>query len=277
MLPGRFKEASVKNAWPRGPALIGEPRIPVSGSGGPITRDEIEEARRIQRKLFPIAPSLPGFDIAGACYPAQATAGDCFDFIPLVDDSLGIAIGDVSGHGLGPALLMSATHAYLRAFAQVHPDVGNILAAVNRELAEDVEEGRFVTLLLARLEPQTRDLVYASAGHSMGYVLDRAGKVKGLLRRTGWPLGIDPESSFPVAAPLRLEPGELVLLATDGLLEAEAPDGTAFGVEGILECLRAHWQESAQGLVEILYRTARDHCQGRPQRDDMTAIVVKCL
>jgi serine phosphatase RsbU (regulator of sigma subunit) len=172
---------------------------------------------------------------------------------------------------------MSATRAYLRAFAQIHEDVGSILAAVNRGLAADVEEGRFVTLLLAHLDPQTRTLVYASAGHSMGYILDAAGKVKTLLRRTGWPLGIDPDSSFAVAPPIRLEPGELALLVTDGLLEAESPDGTAFGVEGLLECIRAHRHESAQQLVEILYRAARDFCQGRPQRDDMTAIVVKSL
>src|SRR5581483_10317530 len=134
-------------------------------------REEIRLARQIQQKLFP-APALPlpGFDVSGVSHPAEATGGDYFDYLPLPDGSLGVVIGDVSGHGFGPALLMAELRAYLRAFLLSRADVGEIVGLLNRALADDAPEGYFATLLLARLDPATRSLVYASAGHSPGYV-----------------------------------------------------------------------------------------------------------
>src|SRR5205823_14364179 len=117
---------------------------------------------------------LAGFDIGGASYPAEATGGDYFDYIPLGDGTLVVAIGDVSGHGLGPALLMASTRAYLRALALVHTDITQMLALANRVLCQDTNE-QFVTLVLARLDPDSGTLIYASAGHPSGYLLDRAG------------------------------------------------------------------------------------------------------
>jgi sigma-B regulation protein RsbU (phosphoserine phosphatase) len=238
---------------------------------------EFRDARQIQQKLFPAAPKLAGLDLGGACFPAQATGGDCFDFLPLKDGSLGVVIGDVSGHGFGPALLMTTTRAYLRAFAQMHSDVGKILTSVNRSLAEDFEEGRFVTLLLARLDPRTRSFVYASAGHSMGYLLDAAGAVKTTLQSTGCPLGIVPDRGFAVSAPARLAPGEMVVLLTDGIVEARSPEGQVFGSDGALASVRADRRLSAEEIVAGLYRRVRAFSGGRPQRDDITAVVIKAL
>src|SRR5205807_4434398 len=135
-------------------------------------REEIRLARQIQQKLFPIAP-LPSaaFDISGASYPAEATGGDYFDYIPMRDGGLGVVIGDVSGHGFGPALLMAELRAYLRALLLTREDVGEIVELLNRALADDAPEGHFATLLLARLEPTSRSVVYASAGHMPGYIL----------------------------------------------------------------------------------------------------------
>src|SRR5437660_761418 len=109
-------------------------------------RDEMRIARQIQQKLFPVAPlPLPGFDIGGASLPAEATGGDYFDYVPIRDGSLGILIGDVSGHGFGPALLMAQTRAYLRAFLLSHTDVRDIIALVNRALTDDSPDGHFMT------------------------------------------------------------------------------------------------------------------------------------
>src|SRR5262249_41296724 len=149
-------------------------------------------ARQIQQKLFPAsAPALAGLDLCGASSCAEATGGDYFDYLLLPDGSVGIVIGDVSGHGFGPALLMASTRAYLPGLAQRHTDVGEILTLANRALADDIGEDWFVTLLLARLDPGARTLLYASAGHPAGYVLDPAGNVRTLLPSNGLPLGIE--------------------------------------------------------------------------------------
>ena len=160
-----------------------------------------------------------GFDIGGASYPAEAIGGDYYDFIPLPDGSLGIAIGDVSGHGVGPALLMAETRAFLRAFAQTHADVSTILGLVNRVLVPDVEEDRFITLLLAKLDPRTGSFVYTSAGHPTGYILDAVGNVKRTLPSTSVPLGIMADVTFLSSDEIILDPGDNVLLITDGIVE----------------------------------------------------------
>jgi sigma-B regulation protein RsbU (phosphoserine phosphatase) len=117
--------------------------------------------------------------------------------------------------------------------------------------------------------------VYASAGHPPGYVLDPSGKVKTLLKSTGIPLGILADRDFPAAPPLPLEPGDLVFLLTDGIVEANADDETFFGVERALEVVRANRDRSAREIVHTLYGTVRDFCRDRDQLDDMTAIVIK--
>src|SRR5438067_656523 len=210
-------------------------------------REEIRLARQIQQKLFPVAP-LPSasFDISGASYPAEATGGDYFDYIPMRDGGLGVVIGDVSGHGFGPALLMAELRAYLRALMLTRADVGEIVGLLNRTLAEDAPEGQFATLLLARLDPTTRSVIYASAGHMPGYILSAAGAVKTVLKATGMPLAVLPNGDFPAASAPPLEPGELLLLITDGIVEAHGPDDKLFGTGRLLDVVRAHQGQTAR-------------------------------
>src|SRR5438128_6598791 len=174
-------------------------------------REEIRLARQVQQKLFPVAP-LPSasFDISGASYPAEATGGDYFDYIPMRDGGLGVVIGDVSGHGFGPALLMAELRAYLRALMLTRAEVGESVGLLNRALADAAPEGHCATLLLARLEPSARSVVYASAGHMPGYILTTSGEVKSILRSTGMPLAVLPDGDFPAVTVSPLEPGELL-------------------------------------------------------------------
>jgi serine phosphatase RsbU (regulator of sigma subunit) len=239
-------------------------------------REEIRIARQIQQHLFPAVPlPLPGFDLGGASYPAEATGGDYFDYVPLRDGSLAVAIGDVCGHGFGPALLMAETRAYLRAFLMTRTDVGEVLTLVNRALACDVADGRFATLLLARLDPRTRSFVYASAGHTTGYVLNGPGPARTLLRSTGIPLAVLPDGDYPTAPPLTLEPGEVVLLLTDGLVEAHSPAEELFGADRLLQMVQADRSRPAREMVDRLFGAVRGFCGARTQLDDMTAIVLK--
>jgi serine phosphatase RsbU (regulator of sigma subunit) len=239
-------------------------------------REEIRIAREIQQKLFPAAPvPLHGFEISGASYPAEATGGDYFDYIPMADGCLGVVIGDVSGHGFGPALLMAETRAYLRAFMLTRTDVGEILTLVNRALAADVED-RFATMLLGRLDPAARTFVYNSAGHATGYVLDGAGAVRVRLESTGVPLAVRPDSTYEAVPPVTLEPGELVLLLTDGVPEAHAPDSEElFGLERTLKVVREHRDKPAREIVDRLYAAVNEFCGARVQYDDLTAMVLK--
>lgn len=240
-----------------------------------IAKLESDGARQIQQKLFPAAaPVLAGFEVAGMTCPADATGGDYFDYVPMLNGGVGIVLGDVSGHGFGPALLMAATRAYLRAFAQTHSDLGGLLSLVNRVLSLDMEDSRFVTLVLASLDPGTRSLIYVSAGHPTGYVLSADGDVRARLPSTGLPLGIGFED-YLESAPISLRPGELVLLLSDGITEAVAPDGTAFGANRAVDIVRIYRHDPAVRLVANLYHAVRAFAHNRPQLDDFTTVVIK--
>jgi serine phosphatase RsbU (regulator of sigma subunit) len=242
------------------------------------TKEEFRIAQEIQQKLFPSSPpALSGLDIGGATFPAEATGGDYFDYIKMLDDSWGIVVGDVAGHGFGPALLMAEARAYLRALAWTHSDVCKILTLANRLLVDDIAEDHFVTLFFGQLHPRTRTFVYASAGHPEGYILDAAGQVKHQLKSTGYPLGIERETSFVAASPYSLDPGDLVFLLTDGVFEARSPDDHAYGPERVLENIRDNRHLPAQRIVDSLYDSIREFCHGKNPTDDITAIVIKVL
>ena len=237
---------------------------------------ELGIAGRVQQGLFPAcAPRFPGFDLAGVAHPAAAMCGDYYDFVVDDHDRLGIAIGDVSGHGLGPALVMAATRAYLRAFLRTLPDMGDVLRALNRVLVTDLEDERFVTMLLARLDARTRSLTYANAGHTPGFVLARDGRVRAALESSGTPLGVSAAWGVTDAEPIALEPGDTLVLMTDGITESQAPDGSLLGTEGALQLVRAQIAGSAQQVLEGLIAGARAFTEGGPQSDDLTAIICK--
>jgi PAS domain S-box-containing protein len=239
-------------------------------------QEQFRVAREIQQRLFPKgAPDCPGFDIGGSTFPAEATGGDYFDYLPMVNGRLGVVVGDVTGHGVGPALLMAETRAYLRVLAGRREDVGEILTRANGILAEDVGSERFITLFLGRIDPNTRGFVYASAGHPAGYVLDSQGNLRATLKRTGIPLGMKADTQFASAPEILLSPGDLILLLTDGIEEASAPDGTLFGLDRIFETVRQHHSLPAQEIVQALYESVRAFANNAPQVDDITAIVIK--
>jgi len=239
-------------------------------------REEIRLAQQIQQKLFPAAPlPLPGLDIAGASFPAEATGGDYFDYIPMPDGGLAVVIGDVCGHGFGPALLMAELRAYLRAFLLTRTDVSEIVRLLNVALAGDTD--RFVTLLIARLDPGTRSLTYAGAGHLPGLVFDAAGNVKTRLESTGFPLAVMPDGEYTSERAPPLEPGEMALLLTDGIVEAHGPAEIVFGMERVLGLVKRHHDRPAREILTALFDGVRDHCGRGTQLDDMTAIVIKAV
>lgn len=239
---------------------------------------ELLGAKQIQERLLPASsPKVPGFDIAGASYPARFAGGDFFDYLPLPDRDLGIVIGDVSGHGLGPALLMAETHAYLNALREARSDIGAILTEANAILARSIDEAMFVTLVFAKLDPDSRALQYISAGHPTAYILDAAGEVKRGLKSTGLPLGMAADTVFRPSERIILEPGDIVLLLTDGIVEARARGDLSFGVERALDIVRTNRHRTARDIVESLCREARDFSRPMEPADDITVVVLKAL
>lgn len=241
---------------------------------------ELRLAASIQQRLYPAAPPrVDGFDLAAATMPAGAMNGDYFDFVTFSDGSLGIAIGDVCGHGLGQALVMAQARAYLRSLARVHVDVGRILTDLDLLLAPDLEPGSFMSLLLVRIDPRTGVLRYANAGHEPGGVLDSAGAVRLLLESTGLPLGLPNEVNASrvvgASAPFSLASGDLIALVTDGIAEAESSDGSPFGPRATLDFVGARSQATALAIVEDLLTAIRSYRAGAAQRDDVTIVVGK--
>ena len=239
---------------------------------------EMRLARIVQQKLYPGAPPrLAGFDLAGAAFPADETCGDYYDFLPMADGRLGLAVGDVSGHGFSAALLMAETRAYLRSLARKETAVDAILAALNAFLLADTEDHRFVTLVLALLDPARKSLAFASAGHIHGYVLDASGATKHVLRAASPPLGLFENASFPAGQELPLASGDLLLLLTDGAAEARRGDGAFFETERVLEVVRDARAEPAARIIGRLHAAVRAFAPGEPQRDDITAVVCRVL
>ncbi|MCY2996159.1 MAG: SpoIIE family protein phosphatase [Planctomycetota bacterium] len=235
---------------------------------------EMQLARQIQQRMFPASPpSCQGFDIAGVCLPASATGGDFFDYIPVAGNSLGIVVGDVSGHGLGPALGMALVHAYLRALAltQTRPD--EILTRANQIVCEETENGWFATVFLASLVAPSRSLTYAAAGHE-AYLLDESGEVT-VLPATGMPLGISRDEEIASGVERILQPGQILLLVSDGILESASPDTEMFGLMRLVELVHKGRGQPAREIAEALCRAAQTHAQPAAQTDDMTVVVIK--
>ncbi|MEK7750453.1 MAG: PP2C family protein-serine/threonine phosphatase, partial [Acidobacteriota bacterium] len=197
------------------------------------------------------------------------------DFIPQPNGCLCIAIGDVSGHGFGAALVMAETRAYLRAYASMDSDAGVLLGHVNRALSADLDGGKYVTLLLVRLDPRKRSLQYAGAGHIPGYLLGAAGEVRHLVESAGSPLGLFPDQQYCSGPEVPVEDGETLVLLTDGITETRSVSGHEFGAARVLEYLKCHPRTGASELIQSIHQAARAFAGGQDQADDASLIVAR--
>ena len=238
--------------------------------------EEFRLAREIQQRLFPAGPpALAEFDIAGASLPAAATGGDYFDFISTRSGELFVVVGDVTGHGIGPALLMADARAYLRALAVSDQRFEDILARVRELMIEDLGFDHFITLFFAKLDPGTGVWTYINAGHPPGYVLAPDGQVKHEMMPGTAALGIDREETALSASQITLEKGDLLLLISDGIPEARNHGGEEFGEERMLDIVRRERAKPSAEIIQILMDEAHRFCKPDPLQDDMTAVVLK--
>lgn len=237
---------------------------------------ELRIASDIQRKLLPSkAPVLEGFDIAGTYHPCQEVGGDFFDFIELPDRNMGIALGDVAGKGIPASLLMATVRTALRVQAENIYAIRDVMGRVNRAIYEDTRPDEFVTLFYGVLNADDRVLTYVNAGHNTA-VRIRAGEVE-YLEPGGPPIGILPEL-LAGEERLHLQPGDVVVLFTDGYPDSTDPDGKAFGEGAVIDVLRSTGELSAMEIIarlnaatEVFHQTSDDYV------DDRTMVVIRCL
>lgn len=237
---------------------------------------EIELASMVQQRLYPASPPLiAGYDVAGRAFSAAATCGDYFDFIPMLNSALGIVTADVSGHGLGPALVMAETRAYLRSLTQATDDVESIATAVNRFLVADLHENFFVTMIFAKLEPDTGRLTFVNAAHPNGFIISSSGQLRDELASASLPIGLWQDRWQCSAREVVVGAGDLLVLVTDGFLESESGDGTEFGADRLRAVVARHRRRPAQEIIDLVYKEMRGFVGDQKQQDDATIVICK--
>jgi PAS domain S-box-containing protein len=237
---------------------------------------ELIAAAEIQNFLLPQqSVSVPGFSIAGRCYPTEVAAGDYFDYLWLPDGSFLIVLGDVTGHGLGPAIVTAAAHARFRALCENHSDLTQIALRANAALYRKTRDDMFLTLIAGRIDLTSRGLTYFNAGHPPAQVLDSAGDVKATLEPTSMPLAVLPDLEATTGAPVALADDDVVLFYTDGLVEAQPPRGSPFGIDRALQVVRDNRRRCAAEIIEALHAAVCRHMGTKRFHDDLTLVVVK--
>jgi serine phosphatase RsbU (regulator of sigma subunit) len=238
---------------------------------------DLDIARDIQSGLMPSGtPAIAGFDVAGMARPAQQTGGDYYDWQPLSDGRLLVALADVTGHGIGPALVMAVCRAYARASVATARDAAALLEQINSLIVEDIgRSGRFITMVIAILAPDgTVELV--SAGHGPTLLYRRATGMVETFGGDGLPLGIAAGEQYGPTRTIRMEEGDLLLLATDGFMEwPRKGDGEQFGDERLAAAIASGAGESAAASLRHLDAQVHAFVRGEPQHDDTTAVAIK--
>jgi serine phosphatase RsbU (regulator of sigma subunit) len=240
---------------------------------------ELSLAGRIQASFLPAElPPLPGWQLAVTLLPARETSGDYFDLIPLSNGKLGVLIADVTDKGVGAALYMALSRTLIRTYAiefddDPQPEV--ILFAANNRLLADARADLFVTVFYGVLDPESGDLTYANAGHNPPYLIkaNEDGERVRLLTKTGMPIGVE-EDSIWTRDTITIQPGDVLVLYTDGIPDAMNIRGDSLGSDLLIASALASSNGSAETIQESILETVHDFSIGAPQVDDITLLVL---
>jgi sigma-B regulation protein RsbU (phosphoserine phosphatase) len=242
-------------------------------------RRSLEVAMEVQRSLLPkTVPLIPGFDIAANCIYCDETGGDYYDFIDETRTGKGVlrvVVGDVSGHGISSALLMTTARGYLRQRAAMSGGMDRIISDVNDQLTRDVaESGQFVTLFFCEIDVVNRTIRWVRAGHEPAFIYDESGGDFKELSGKGLPLGIFRETEFEIRQ-RGLQPGQIVIFTTDGIRETVDQKGRMFGVSRLKELIHENARQSAQEIAQAVIDAAVAFRRPLKQDDDITLVVIK--
>ncbi len=242
---------------------------------GERMRQALEMARDVQMSTLPATmPVVPGYDLCGASRPAELTGGDTFD-LALLAHGLLVVLGDATGHGIAPALSVTQMHAMLRVAFGLGADLDAAYVEVNNRLAETLPADRFITAFIGLLDPATHRLRFHSGGQGPILVFESATATWTSHRPTSFPLGAMPLSSVRPAIELALEPGDILVLLSDGFYEFRSAGGELFGEDRVRALVAAHREAPTRELLAVLQREVDAFGKGAPQDDDMTAVLVR--
>ena len=241
--------------------------------------DQIEIARSIQEGLLPQAPPrIDNFQILGWSQPADQTGGDYFDWLELPGGKVLLTIGDVTGHGIGPALVTAASRAYARAMADLDHSLDYTVARLNELLHTDLRGERFVTLVACILDPPARTLRLVAAGHGpLIFYNQRSDDVTVTRNSHGLPLGIMDAARYEAATEMQFESGDALVLVSDGFFEWLNDSGEAFGIERLRASILASCRSAPDEIIERLRRDVESFSCGTTQADDTTALIIRCV
>ncbi len=245
-------------------------------------KGSLELARAIQQNLLPgTAPKLDGLELAGNCKYCDETGGDYYDFIELDQlgpGTVGIALGDVTGHGIGAALLMATARSVLRSNAQHYgADLTKLFEVLNRHIESDTDYDKFITLFYGILDANQKSLVWVSGGHdpALWYHKDN-GKIEEL-PNTGMPVGIMENASFEQGGPVFLKAGDVVVIGTDGIWEAQNESGVMFGKDRLRNIIIRDSEKPANEICSQIIDDVTNFSSPTPQLDDITLVVIKSV
>jgi sigma-B regulation protein RsbU (phosphoserine phosphatase) len=237
-------------------------------------------AAEVQKSLLPRGgPEVRGLDVAGRNLSCEEIGGDYFDFIwrrEAPGEPVSVVVGDIAGHGVDSALLMTAARAFLRMRASQPGSLAEVVGAMNRHLAEDVlESGNFMTLFYLTLDLAADRLEWVRAGHDPALLYDPERDRFEELKGGGPALGIDGATTYPVSTRRGIARGQVIAVGTDGIWEARNTAGVMYGKERFQALLRRHHRESAGRILEAVFQDLARHTRGVRTEDDITLVVVK--
>lgn len=238
---------------------------------------DLHIAREIQRGLLPVEqPTIEGFEIAGWNQAADETGGDYFDWLPLPDGRTVISIADATGHGIGPALITTVCRAYFRASCSFETSLERTFTRVNKLLSNDLPPGRFVTAAAAILEPKRRHLQLFSAGHGPTLFYRAASGDVQSFPADALPLGIMADDTKAPSREILFQPGDCLVLITDGFFEWRNENRELFGLRRLEHAICRNSHLHAKEMITAIYEEVLAFAGNTEPDDDLTAVIIKC-
>lgn len=236
----------------------------------------IEMARSIQAGFLPARlPNIPGYEVAAWWQPAEAVGGDYYDIVHLPNGRLGMAVADVSGHGVAASLIMASVRAMLHVLTRTLSEPDEIISLLSETIDPDLHEERFITFLMVALDPQSHELTFANAGHGPALHFSRTPKTFRKLDSTGLPMGFLTDFKIPTARPIKLEPGDLLLLATDGAIELRNEKNKMFGRQRLEQIVRDNRHLPAPEMLNVIRDAITSFHADEHPPDDITLLLLE--